>query len=187
MPARSIAAYLRAKDLSRPHLLDQAFTEQACLRMEVRTATIAFPPLTQGREAIGEVLVRRFNETYENIYSVCLGEPPVAGAAAHRCNWLVVMSEKSSREPRVGCGRYDWAFEPGSGLVSELGITIVCMLQLPPTTLGPLMAWASALPAPWCDSARALRQVPPLAALQPWREAMAQLCGAAAPVSGSRP
>lgn len=79
-PSESIAAYINAKDSNRPHLLDTAFTADASLRMHVFTDAISLPPALVGREAIADTLVRRFNQTYENIYTLCIGEPPEADA-----------------------------------------------------------------------------------------------------------
>jgi len=79
-PSESIAAYLHAKDGNRPHLLAQAFTDDAMLQMAVHTGAISFPPVSRGRETIGEVLVRRFGQSYENVYTFCPASPPEAGA-----------------------------------------------------------------------------------------------------------
>lgn len=105
--SESILAYIKAKDGNRPHLLDAAFTEDATLQMIVRTEAISFPASSVGREAIAETLVRRFNQTYENVYTLCIGSPPTANSETYSCNWLVAMSEKQGGAVRVGCGRYD--------------------------------------------------------------------------------
>jgi SnoaL-like domain len=158
-PAESIAAYISAKDGNRPHLLDAAFTPDATLRMVVRTDAITFPPASQGRDAIAETLVRRFNQTYENVYTVCIGLPPAAGAQAFSCDWLVAMSEKQGGAVRIGCGRYDWTFEPDGPRVRALTITIEAMQVLPAERLAPIMGWASCLPYPWC-SLQAAQEAP---------------------------
>jgi hypothetical protein len=165
LPADAIDAYIRAKDGNRPHLLRAAFTETATLRMEVRTAGIAFPPGATGRSEIAELLVSRFNAAWENIYTFCVGAPPAAGASAFGCGWLVAMSAKQDGRGRVGCGRYDWEFEPGTGLASGLVITIDAMEALPD---GPeaLVEWAAALPYPWCDAQRLAAGAPGLPALR---------------------
>ena len=155
-----ITAYILAKDGNRPHLLDAAFTSDATLRMEVRTASIAFPPASTGRDAIAETLVRRFNQTYENVYTFCLGEPPASGVAAFRCGWLVAMSEKQGGSVRVGCGSYDWSFAVGGARASALTITIDAMETLPADALAPVMLWVSRLRYPWCDRS-ALRDAAP--------------------------
>ena len=142
---------MRAKDGNRPHLLRGAFTESASLRMHVRTAGISFPPGADGRQAIAEMLVSRFNETWENIYTLCIGGPPAPGATSFTCGWLVAMSAKLDRQVRVGCGRYDWVFDAATGLARSLVITIDAM----ETTCGDaddMIDWASVLPYPWCDA-----------------------------------
>lgn len=149
-PAESIVTYIRAKDGNRPHLLDAAFSEDAVLQMLVRTDSISFPASSVGREAIAETLVRRFNQAYENVYTLCIGGPPAANVEAFSCGWLVAMSEKQSGSVRIGCGRYDWLFSNSEHKVRALTITIKAMEILPCETLEPVMKWVSALPYPWC-------------------------------------
>ena len=159
-PAESIVAYIKAKDGNRPHLLDAAFAENANLQMVVRTDSISFPASCVGREAIAETLVRRFNQTYENVYTLCIGVPPAEGAEAFSCDWLVAMSEKESGAVRIGCGRYDWSFMHPKRKVSALRITIEAMVVLPSAALFPVMEWVAALPYPWCTR-RAATEAPP--------------------------
>ncbi len=166
-PADSILAYLRAKDGNRPHLLTQAFTEYASLAMLVNTGAISFPPLSSGREAIAEVLVRRFSRTYENVYTLCLADPPGERDTRFACDWLVVMTERESGAVRVGCGRYDWCFSPESHLAERLAITIETMQSLPPRDLGPVMNWVSDLPYPWCTPELAINSAPDIGDLGP--------------------
>lgn len=161
-PADSIVAYLRAKDGNRPHLMAQAFTEAASLAMTVSAGAISFPPAANGRDAIAEILVRRFGQTYENVYTLCLAPPPRDEANAFSCDWLVAMTEKESRAVRVGCGRYDWRFALDSRLVDRLSITIEAMQTLPPGDVDDVMNWVCALPYPWCPAALALRDAPDL-------------------------
>jgi len=163
---RSIQQYINAKDGNRPHLLDQAFTADATLDMVVRTGSISFPGHVEGREAIGDVLVRRFGQTFENVYTFCLGTPPPMAAKAFQCTWLVAMSDKHSGEVRVGCGMYDWQFEPESNLAEGLTITIEHMATLPATDLAPVMAWASTLDYPWCNVHAVMNGLPDAAGLQ---------------------
>lgn len=157
---RSIQQYILAKDGNRPHLLDQAFTPTAILDMVVRTGSITFPEHVEGRSAIGDVLVSRFSHTFENVYTFCLAVPPPADAEAFQCKWLVAMSDKNSGEARVGCGLYDWQFDPQSRLAEGLTITIEHMKTLPATDLPMIMAWASRLEYPWCQPEAAISNVP---------------------------
>ena len=169
-PAAAISAYILAKDGNRPHLMPEAFTEGAVLTMDVRTDTIQFPQATIGREAIADVLVRRFNQTYENIYTFCLGAPPLAPVPYFEGGWLVVMSEKATGRLRAGCGRYAWTFDGETGLVSELLITIHGMLVLPPELVPAATGWARTLPYPWCPPDLADATMPALPDLQALRE-----------------
>ena len=161
-PALSIENYILAKDGNRPHLLRRAFANEATLEMIVRTGTISFPPRVEGRDGIAEVLVRRFGQTYENVYTFCIGEPPADDAATHHCKWLVGMSDKATGELRFGCGEYDWRF--ASGLATDLSITIEHMLVLPAAQLAPVMDWLQDVSYPWCSSAN-LTSAPPLASI----------------------
>jgi len=159
-PRLSIQQYIKAKDGNRPHLLRQAFTPEAVLDMVVHTGSISFPPHVEGVGSIGEVLVNRFGQTFENVYTFCLGGPPEPDSPRFRCKWLVAMSDKSSGEVRVGCGLYEWQFSPGSGLIEKLTITIEHMQTLPATDLLPIMDWVSSLDYPWCSPEEAVSNIP---------------------------
>jgi len=159
---RSIQQYIHAKDSNRPHLLAQAFTQTAILDMVVRTGSIAFPAHVEGRTAIGDVLVSRFGQTFENVYTFCLAVPPPANSGAFQCKWLVAMSDKSSGEARVGCGLYEWQFDPASRLAERLTITIEHMKILPASDLPMIMAWVSKLDYPWCRPEAIIDNAPDL-------------------------
>lgn len=155
-PADSITTYILAKDGNRPHRLAEVFTSDATLTMRVKTDAISFPPMTKGREAITQTLVRSFNQTYENVYTLCLDEPPAADAASYSCRWLVAMSAKDGGAVRVGCGRYEWLFAPADGRACALTIVIEAMEVLPPDVLAQVMACVAALPYPWCPAQKAI-------------------------------
>jgi hypothetical protein len=165
-PAESICTYIKAKDGNRPHLLDAAFTEDAVLQMLVRTESISFPASSVGRVAIAETLVRRFNQTYENVYTLCISAPPADVLEAFSCAWLVAMSEKQGGAVRIGCGRYDWSFLRTEHRVRALTITIDAMEVLPVETLAPVMKWMSALPYPWCTREAIMEASPNLSGLR---------------------
>jgi len=159
-PADIIATYIRAKDGNRPHLMAEAFAETAVLEMIVKTGAISFPPRTIGLTSIADVLVGRFGQTFENVYTLCLAPPP-AEVKAFDCDWLVGMSEKTSGAVLVGCGRYEWQFsETDPPLAQRLVITVEKMEVLPGTTLAPVMRWLSNLPYPWCPAERAAASTP---------------------------
>ena len=166
-PAESISAYIRAKDQNRPYLMRRAFADTATLNMIVRTGAISFPPLSKGIEAITEVLVRRFAQSYENVFTFCLGEPPEDGAGSYTCRWMVGMSERETGAVRVGCGRYDWLFETRKPfLARELTITIEFMQILPASNLEAIMNWLSGLPYPWCPVRTAVASAPKVEGLE---------------------
>ena len=163
--------YIRAKDENRPHLIPQVFAANACLEMRVKTDSIAFPAVSQGAATIADVLVRRFNQTYENIYTFYLDRPS-AGAAAppavFACDWLVGMSEKATGNVRVGCGRYEWVFQAEAPhRVERLAITIEAMQTLPPPQLASVLDWLLALDYPWTSAAAVREFAPALKELLP--------------------
>jgi hypothetical protein len=167
----AIEAYVRGKDENRAHLAARAFAEDAVLSMTVTGDAIAFPPLTRGRDAIVNLLVRDFARTYENVRTLCLTEAPAPDCRAFSCDWLVGMSVKDDRTVRVGCGRYDWTLRRMEAHpVTKLNIVIDTMQLLPPDTLDAVMAWLFASPYPWCSRSVALEALPPLPGLGPVRD-----------------
>ena len=165
---RFIALYIEAKDRDRPELMSRIFAPDARLEMVVNTAAISFPPQAQGVEAITDVLVRRFSASYENVHTFCVAEAASDDALACGCRWLVGMCEKDGGAVRVGCGRYDWRFEPGAaGRVARLTITIEQMQRLPADQCGPVMDWLDALPYPWCTAPALAAGAPAIDGLRP--------------------
>jgi hypothetical protein len=158
-PADAVHTYILAKDGNRPFLIQRAFAEDAELRIVLKTDAIAFPSAAKGRRAIEDIVVRRFNVDYENVFTFCLAEPPTARRAHFPCHWLVGMSAKADGRLRVGSGRYDWHFD-GQGRVEKLVITAEAMKVLPADKLAAVMDWLSALPYPWCSADQALARLP---------------------------
>lgn len=168
-PEQLLRTYFHAKDENRPHLLDDVFSTHARLDIRNRSDQISFPAVTNGLAGIADVLVRRFNQIYENIYSFYLARP-TPSEAAFSCNWLVVMTEKELKSVRVGCGSYEWAFQREPKLsVTELIITIEEMLILEEAMTGEMMHWVGQLDYPW-TSAAAVTRVLLIPELQPVRE-----------------
>ena len=166
--SNSVAVYIHAKDENRPELMRSAFANDATLEMVMKTGAISFPPFTQGVSSITDVLVTRFNESFENVRTFCLADPPAPDSAAFSCAWLVGMSEKKTGAVRVGCGRYDWSFDPqGSHLANRLRITIELVEILPSQHLAEVMNWLSELPYPWCNRPLAVRGAPSIEKLEP--------------------
>lgn len=161
--AELVATYIRAKDSNRAYLMNAAFAPEATLDMVVNTGTISFPPHVSGRDAIADVLVRRFGQTFENVYTFCLCPPPDRDAPTFSCAWLVGMSEKDGGAVRVGCGQYHWTFRDDSPRqVERLRITIDHMHVLSPSHLSTVMNWLSHLPYPWCPRKAVLQTAPRL-------------------------
>lgn len=162
-PRAVLRAYFHAKDENRPQVMRQAFAPDATLDIVNRSASIAFPARTEGHEAIADVLVRAFGRSYENVRTFYLDAPP-PDARRFSCDWLVAMSDKERRSPRVGCGRYDWTFDtPGTGLASGLVITIEAMLVLEPALLDTTLEAIDRLDYPWttAEAAAAVLRTPP--------------------------
>jgi hypothetical protein len=160
-PSDSVSTYILAKDGNRPFLMKRAFAEDAELEMVVRTDAISFPSSAKGLSAIEDILVRRFGNDYENVYTFCLSRPSDVNRRHFACHWLVGMSAKSGGQVRVGCGRYDWYFSSDyTCLVERLVIAIDVMKILPASELGASMGWLSNLPYPWCTPDDVARNMP---------------------------
>lgn len=162
---RSIETYIEAKDGNRPHLMVDAFEQDAELRMRIKTDAIAFPAATHGIKAIATVLVSDFGSRYENVYTFCLGAPPTSNDA-FKCHWLVLMTEKGSGLVRAGFGQYAWQCAGQNGIVSSLEITIEEMASLPSAHAESVLQWARCLPYPWCPAERLTVHTPDIAAIE---------------------
>lgn len=162
-----LRTYFHAKDENRPHLMRDAFSETATLETIVKTNAISFPAISRGLAPITDVLVRKFAQLYENVYSFYLDKPPShVRLSSFSCDWLVGMSEKESGKTRVGCGRYDWQFQSGEPrLADRLLITIESMQVLSPDYLGPVLLWLTGLPYPWCPAQTILATAPAISDL----------------------
>lgn len=161
-PEQVLRDYFHAKDENRPHLLAKVFSADAQLDICNRSNQISFPATTTGLHAIADVLVRRFNQTYENIYSFYLSRPG-PDDETFSCDWVVGMTDKESRRPRVGCGRYAWTFQRTSTtLASRLTITIETMMSLDQSRTSSVLDWISQLQYPWTSVPQVLRTLPRL-------------------------
>jgi hypothetical protein len=153
-PKHVLRTYFRAKDGNRPDLMRKVFSEMAVLETMVKPSGISFPSVSHGLASITDVLVRKFAQTYENIHSFYLERPPPeTHLTSFSCDWLVGMSEKESKEIRVGCGRYDWRFQTEEPrLADRLLITIEVMQIFTTDHFDPLFRWLTSLPYPWCPA-----------------------------------
>ena len=159
--------YFHAKDENRPHLLEGVFTSDASLQINNSSSNITFPAATQGRDLIADTLVTQFNKTYENIYSFYLSRPPAA-ADSFSCPWLVGMTEKDTKNARVGCGTYDWTFSSESPrLASTLIISIHAMVVLPPSMASVVLPWLRHSSYPWSSATQVCELAPSLPELDP--------------------
>ena len=174
----AVEAYVRGKDGNRPDLAARAFAPDARLAVRNATSAVAFPDVTEGREAIVDVLVAAFGRRYTNVRTFCLARPE-PGATSFSCDWLVGMTARDDASARVGAGRYDWAFRASDGCATALTITIDAMEILPPALSPAVLAWIRTLAYPWtsatqvADTAPGLDQLAPvLARLKARREAL---------------
>ena len=160
-PLEIVGTYIRAKDGNRPLLMRRVFAKDSELEMNVKTDAISFPSSVKGLEAISDVLVSRFAVDYENVFTFCLSKPSEADGKRFACHWLVGMSAKSDGAIRVGCGRYDWVFDPAElGLVEKLRIDIDVMNVCSKEVFDPIMDWLSGVPYPWCTPDEAAKDIP---------------------------
>ena len=167
LPAAVLRNYFHAKDENRPHILTSVFDAAATLEVRNRSSAITFPAITTGRDAIADVLVRNFGQTYENVYSFYMNRPqgPVHNFS---CDWLVAMTEKTTRNVRVGCGSYDWVFTPEPpNLARRLTITICDMQILPADRVDAVFTWLQRLTYPWSTPAEVVKSAPNIAELAP--------------------
>lgn len=160
--------YFHAKDENRPIYMAQAFANDAVLKMALRTQAIAFPPESHGLAAITDTLVRKFGQTYDNVFTFYLSRPQAdATLPEYACDWVVGMTEKATGNVRVGCGRYDWVFQADPYRAKRLTITIESMVSLPPDNAPAVFGWLTSLDYPWTDARRVVAAAPPLEALAP--------------------
>lgn len=167
-PAEVLRTYFHAKDENRPHLMRAAFSQDAVLRMQVHSDAIAFPQETRGVDGIADVLVRRFGQAYDNVYSFYL-DRPASDATEFSCDWLVGMSAKEGGGVRVGCGRYEWLFERKERTKARaLAISIESMQVLPASQAQPVFSWLTELDSyPWTSHAEVLAAAPRMPELEP--------------------
>jgi hypothetical protein len=166
-----VEAYIRGKDGNRPDVAAQAFASDARLTVRNVTAAVEFPAVTEGRDAIVDVLVTQFGKRYANVRTFCLARP-APEATTFACDWLVGMTGRDDGSVRVGSGRYDWALDAApTGCASELVITIDAMEVLPPALAPAILSWTMrSLTYPWSsaveisDTAPAIEQLAPVLA-----------------------
>jgi len=158
--------YIKAKDGNKPHLMSDVFSATAELEMQVNSDNISFPSKVSGVTNISDVLVRNFNLSYENIYTLCLTDTITINKNTLCCSWLVGMSDRSSQALRFGYGHYRWDFEydlnepEANNMVDKLSIRIDEMLNLTTDKEGALLPWLQSLDYPWLTSLQVLARLP---------------------------
>jgi hypothetical protein len=172
----SIETYIYAKDGNRPHLLPDAFMDDAMLTIELKTDEISFPSRVSGIDGISAVLVSQFAKQYENVYTFCVGKPPKE-EPRFDCYWLVCMTEKGTGAARVGFGEYQWQSDDETKKISKLSITIEEMNTLPGEWNSSILRWAQSLPYPWCPSDIVARDAPAFPPIQKIAETLKRLGG----------
>ncbi len=155
-----ISCYIRAKDDNKPHLMTEAFVDDAVLSMSVETENISFPSNVEGLDEITKTLVSDFSNAYQNVYTFCLSDTVAQNENTIRCRWLVCMSDKITGECRVGFGDYDWVFTSDGQKVRQLSIKIDDMLVLPREFQAELMPWVADLTYPWLSSSELVAFMP---------------------------
>ena len=155
---KAISTYIRAKDGNKPHLMKGFFKDSASLLMEVKTDKIAFPSETNELDSITNVLVKDFNQKYENIYTFCINDSVIADEKQASCKWAVVMTDKEKGNIRIGYGDYKWVFD--NNLTSQLTITIEEMIVLEENYSEEIFHWVDKKTYPWCDCDDFLKQAP---------------------------
>lgn len=156
-----VSQYIKAKDNNKPHLMDTVFSKQATLKMIVQTDKISFPAEVTGLDNITRTLVQDFNNSYENIYTLCLTDTVQQHQNHLNCRWVVCMTDKASKSLRLGYGDYLWSFEEDvSALASHLAITIENMILLPQELQPEVLSWFDKLPYPWVLSSELQATMP---------------------------
>jgi hypothetical protein len=80
------------------------------------------------------------------------------------------MTEKDSKDVRVGCGRYSWELQANPPyLAMGLHITIEAMQVLPSETSAAMFAWFKDMTYPWSSPQQAVQRMPGFESLQPVR------------------
>jgi hypothetical protein len=149
---RAIEGYISAKDGNHPHLIEEAFTRDAKLSIRVNSSNISFPSETKSSIEISNVLVTQFSQRFENVYTLCVCDPPEDMSDTFVCMWLVCMTEKESDSVRVGLGKYEWQLDASEQKIQNLAITIDQMHVLEKKHRSSVLNWIRRLPYPWCSN-----------------------------------
>ena len=163
-----VEAYVRGKDDNRADLAARAFADDARLTVRNATTAVAFPAVTQGRDAIVDVLVTQFGKQYANVRTFCLALPSPE-VRSFSCDWLVGMTARDDASARLGAGRYDWTLRATpQWRASALVITIDAMEVLPPSLAPAILRWTTrSLSYPWSSAGEVVDTAPAIEQLAP--------------------
>ena len=154
-PQWLLERYVEAKDLTRPHLMQEIYTPGAVLTYSIATDTIAFPHRVEGLEGITKTLVVDFGARFDRCktFYVC-DSPPQQAGASWRVPWLVLMREPATLALRIGKGYYVWGFaQPAATRVATMHIHIERMDSISDAEGSLLAAAQAVLPYPWLKPA----------------------------------
>jgi hypothetical protein len=196
-PQSLLERYVEAKDLVRPHLMQQIYAADAVLTFSIATDSITFPHRVAGIDGITKTLVVDFGAKYSRCktFYVCDSPPQKADKIA-TLPWLVLMSEPALACLRIGKGYYEWSFEPrgGEGVqVVAMHIHIERMDAIEDAQGDLLRTPQSVLPYPWLAPAilrsefeALVESNPALAFLDAFKIPLDPMVSAAASVSTRR-
>jgi len=153
-PQWLLERYVEAKDLTRPHLMQDVYAPGAVLTYSIATDTIAFPSKVEGPEGITNTLVVDFATRFDRCktFYVCDSVPPQG--VSLRVPWLVLMRERAASALRIGKGYYLWEFtQPEPLRVTSMHIHIARMDSIADPQGSLLSAGQAVLPYPWLKPA----------------------------------
>ncbi len=153
-----LRTYLHAKDLSRLHLLAEAFTEDAVFTSRLNFAERWMDDQTAAGLAQITETFRGLGRGFENIYTVYTPESVETQGDELICRWLVGMSARDGGEVHVAWGDYRWRF--AQDRATRLDVVMEGAATLSPGRLREVMSWLRALPSIWCPGARLLSGAP---------------------------
>ena len=152
-PQILLERYVEAKDLVRPHLMQQIYAADAVLTFSIATDSITFPARVAGIDGITQTLVVDFGAKYSRCKTYCVCDsPPRKADKIAILPWLVLMREPARACLRVGQGYYEWAFaQRGQGVVQAVAMHIyIGRMEAIDDADGHLLSAAqSVLPYPW--------------------------------------
>ena len=135
--------------------------------MKLKTQNISFPSSTMGLDDITEVLVTKFSQSYEQVYTFCLTDTINNSAEILKSDWIVCMREKVSGDIRIGYGVYNWFFtKEEEPLVKHLTIHIEEMITMEKEYSTLFFKWVKTLDYPLCSHERLFKKSPNFKAIK---------------------